>query len=169
MPQTMMTQSTRYRHMQRAPICWLLYAMAILFAALAWILQNEPYVPWIFLAISPFLLLLAASFHYLAVQGDDVGLKISFGPLPLFRRTIRYEEIVGAEPGKTDFLDGLGIHMSLKGGWVWNIWGRDCVVLTLRKGIFRLGTDQPQQLAQFIESRMWSVGSTSSPAQVVAD
>jgi hypothetical protein len=160
-----MKQSKRYHHIQRAPICWLLYALGFLFAALAWILQNEPFVPWVFLAIFPLLLLLAGSFHYLSVQGDDADLKIGFGPLPIFRRDIRYEDIIGVEPGRTDLIDGLGIHMSLKGGWVWNIWGRDCVVLKLRKGTFRLGTDQPQQLAQFIESQMWSVGSPSEPIQ----
>jgi len=49
----------------------------------------------------------------------------------LFRRTIRYDDIISAEIGRTTILDGWGIHMSLRGGWVWNLWGRDCVVLQL--------------------------------------
>jgi hypothetical protein len=37
-------------------------------------------------------------------------------------------DIGSVEIGRTLHLDGWGIHMSVRGGWVWNLWGRDCVV-----------------------------------------
>ncbi len=40
--------------------------------------------------------------------------------------------------------------MSLRGGWVWNLWGRDCVVLQLRKSILRVGTDDAENLTAFL-------------------
>lgn len=96
----------------------------------------------------------AASFHHLTVEDQGDRLSVSFGPIPLFHRSVRYEEIICAEIGRTTILDGRGIHMSLRGGWVWNLWGRDCVVLQLRKGILRVGTADAENLAKFIESRI---------------
>ncbi len=65
-----------------------------------------------------------------------------------------YNEIKSVETGRTLLLDGWGIHMSIRGGWVWNIWGRDCVVLHLKKGTLRIGTDDAENLAGFIEQRI---------------
>jgi hypothetical protein len=53
-----------------------------------------------------------------------------------------------------DELDGWGIHMSLRGGWVWNLWGRNCVVLRLRKSILRVGTDDAVNLVEFLNARL---------------
>jgi len=44
--------------------------------------------------------------------------------------------------------------MSLRGGWVWNLWGRDCVVLKLQKGVLRIGTDDAEHLAEYVQTRM---------------
>ena len=53
-------------------------------------------------------------------------------------------------------LDGWGIHMSPRGGWVWNIWGRDCVVIHLERGALRVGTDDAENLAAFLKQRTGS-------------
>jgi len=45
-------------------------------------------------------------------------------------------------------------RMSFRGGWVWNIWGRTCAVLRLRKGILRVGTDDAEQLVDFPNARL---------------
>ena len=45
-------------------------------------------------------------------------------------------------------------YMSLRGGWVWNLWGRNCVVLRLRKGILRVGTDDAVNLVEFLNARL---------------
>ena len=143
-----------YRHTQRAPLCQLVYGIAVMFHVLGWGLRNEPLIQWVLPAVGLLMLVLAASFHHLTVEDEGERLSISFGPIPLFRRSIKYENIVSAEVGRTTILDGWGIHMSLRGGWVWNIWGRDCVVLRLRKGILRVGTDDADQLSKFVDRRI---------------
>jgi hypothetical protein len=50
-------------------------------------------------------------------------------------------------------LDGWGIHMSIRGGWVWNLWGRDCVVVHLKKGTLRIGTDDAANLEVFLQGK----------------
>lgn len=37
--------------------------------------------------------------------------------------------------------------MSIRGGWGWNILGRDCVVVYMKKGTLRIGTDDAENLA----------------------
>ena len=51
-------------------------------------------------------------------------------------------------------LDGWGIHLSIRGGWVWNLWGRDCVVVHLTKGVLRIGTDDAENFARFLEGKV---------------
>jgi hypothetical protein len=135
-------------------LCFLLYAIGLMFLALGWLLRNEPVVQWVFPVVGPMILVLAASFHHLTVEDERERLLVSFGPIRLFRRAILYEDIVSVETGRTTILDGWGIHMSSRGGWVWNLWGRDCVVLCLRKGTLRIGTDDADGLAEFLKSRL---------------
>jgi hypothetical protein len=149
-----MSNSSSYKHVQHAPLCLLIYVLAVIFLVLGLVVKSEPPIPWLFPPIGLLMLLLAASFHHLTVEDDGDRLSISFGPIPLFRRSVKYENIVSVEVGRTTILDGWGIHMSLRGGWVWNIWGRDCVVLRLRKGILRVGTDDADRLSEFLNLRL---------------
>jgi hypothetical protein len=96
---------------------------------------------------------LAASFHHLSVVDEGDVLAIRFGPVPLFRKTVRYAEIDRVEVGRTLLLDGWGIHMSIRGGWVCNLWGRDCVVIYLRKGVLRIGSDDAENLTAFLRKK----------------
>jgi hypothetical protein len=126
--------------------------LAITFFVLVWVLRQEPVLVWVFPVTGLFVLLLAASFHHLTINDEGDHLSISFGPLPLFRRTVRYGDIEQVEVGKTSLLDGWGIHMSLRGGWVWNLWGWDCVVVHFKNGgTLRIGTDDAENLARFLE------------------
>lgn len=111
-----MTNSSPYKHIQTAPLCLLLYALALMFVVLGWVLKNEQPFPWLFPPIGLVMFLLAGSFHYLKVEDQADRLVVSFGPIRLFRRTIRYDGIISAEIGRTTILDGWGIHMSLRGG-----------------------------------------------------
>lgn len=143
-----------YTHTQRAPLCVLLYGIAIVLVVTGWSLRNQEPFHWLFPVIGILMLVLAASFHYLRVQDEGDRLSIRFGPLPLFQRSIRYNDIISVERGRTTILDGWGIHLSLRGGWIWNIWGRDCVVLQMRKDTFTVGTDDGDHLIEFIRSRI---------------
>ena len=146
----------RYSHKQKAPLCLLIYALAVLFVALGWFIQDVPPIRWMFLPIGLLMFVLAASIHYLLVvdQGDELAIR--FGPIPLLRKTVPYSEIKSVETGRTLLLDGWGIHMTIRGGWVWNLWGRDCVVVHLKKGTFRIGTDDAENLAGFLRQRIES-------------
>jgi hypothetical protein len=80
-------------------------------------------------------------------------LAIRFGFLPLFRKRIPYALIRGVEVGRTMLLDGWGIHWSWKRGWIWNIWGRQCVVIR-HGGTTRVGTDDAENLTGFLGTKM---------------
>jgi hypothetical protein len=151
------TKTIGYSHTQKTPLCLLVYALAAVFLALGWFIQDAPPIPWLFPPIGLLMLVVAASFHHLSVLDQGEVLAIRFGPIPLFRNTIRYADIANVEVGQTLLLDGLGIHRSVRGGWVWNIWGRDCVVVHFRNGgTLRIGTDDAENLAGFLQSRVVS-------------
>ncbi len=146
-----------YEHTQRAPLYLVLYALAFLMLFFAIAFRSDPMVPLVFPWVGLMVLLLAASFHYLRVRDLGESLSIGFGPIPLFRRTIRYADIVRVETGRTLLLDGWGIHLSIRGGWVWNIWGRSCVVVHFQKGVLRIGSDDAENLCRFLQSRIGQI------------
>lgn len=147
----------QYQHTQRAPLCLLIYVPAAIQLALAAAVDTPPPLRWVFLTTGLIMLLLAASFHSLTVRDAGDHLQIQFGPLPLFRRAVPYVDIQSVSAGRTTLLDGWGIHWSLSGrGWVWNLWGRDCVVLQLQRGRLHVGTDDVHRLADFLARRIES-------------
>lgn len=143
-----------YRHTQSSPLYIVIYSMAILFFVLVGVLRDETAIQWVFPPVGVLMLCLAGSFHHLKVEDQGDQLSIRFGPLPLFSRSVKYENIVSVKKGRTTILDGWGIHLSVGGGWVWNLWGRDCVVIQLRQGLLKLGTDDAEQLAEFLKDRI---------------
>ena len=155
----MLTDSptTGYFHRQRAPLCLLVYVLAIPLFLLGWLIADEPLIRWLFPPIGLLMMGLAASFHHLTVRDEYDRLAIRFGPLPLFRRTVRYDDIAAAEVGRTQAIDGWGIHYSLRGGWVWNIWGRECVVVRFKDGgTLWIGTNDGENLAAFLSGKIAS-------------
>lgn len=126
---------------------------------LGWGLSAEPLLRWLFPTIGVLLAVAAASFHHLTAEDRGDRLAVRFGPVPLFRRTVRYADIGSVEVGRTLFVDGWGIHYSVRGGWVWNLWGRECVAVHFRDGgTLRIGTDDAEQLAAFLRSRLTEQG-----------
>jgi hypothetical protein len=116
---------------------------------------GSPPGNWTAVAVGALIILLAPAFHHLTIMDAGDRLAIRFGPVPLFRRTVRYAAIEIVEVGRTLILDGWGIHFSVRGGWVWNLWGRDCVVVQFRNGgVLRLGTDDAENLARFLEGKI---------------
>jgi hypothetical protein len=148
------TQASGYAHTQAAQLCLMLYCSALACIALAWMVGSPP-GNLIAVAVGLLIALLAPAFHHLTVEDRGEVLAIRFGPIPLFRRTVRYSDIVKVEVGRTLILDGWGIHYSLRGGWVWNLWGRDCVVVHWKNGgVLRIGTDDASNLARFVEGKI---------------
>jgi hypothetical protein len=97
--------------------------------------------------------MLGYSMQHLTVSDEGDRLAICFGPLPLFRRRIRYDDIIGVEIGRTTIMDGWGIHWSPWGGWVWSLSAGRCVVIRHQRGITSVGTDDAEGLAEFLKSR----------------
>ncbi len=141
-----------YWHRQTAPWSWLLAGIGAIILASA-VLARDAVADWMMLPAGVLMCLLASAFHHLTVKDLGLRLSVRFGPVPLFGLSIPYGDIVRVEAGRTTLLDGWGIHYSLRGGWVWNIYGRECVVIHRRRSILRLGTDDMENLIAFIRSR----------------
>jgi hypothetical protein len=149
-----------YCHTQRAPLALLLYALALGPFVAAWLTTGLPPLSLLVGGVAVLLSLLALSFHHLTVEDEGDRLAVRFGPLPLFRTSVRYGDIEGVEVGRTTALDCCGIHWSLRGGWVWSLWGWECVIVRRRRGVLRIGTDDAANLALFLQSKMARDGST---------
>ncbi len=130
----------------------LIYASAAGTLALAWSAPMPPATALICLGSAAALAVLGASFHYLDVRDEGDQLRIQFGPLPLFATSIRYNEITLLARDRSTFMEGWGIHKSFRGGWVWNIWGRDCLLIE-HDGKTRVGTDDLENLLAFLSER----------------
>jgi hypothetical protein len=152
------TKAPEYSHTQKARLCLILYGSALACFTLAWMVADTPSV-FIAGGVGLLIALLAPAFHHLTVEDQGDTLAIRFGPVPLFRRIVRYADIDEVDVGRTLLLDGWGIHLSIRGGWVWNLWGRDCVVVRLKNGgVLRIGTDDASNLARFLEGKITQQG-----------
>jgi hypothetical protein len=148
------TEAPGYTHTQKAPLCLILYGSALACFVLGWVVGSAP-GRYIAAAVGLLIALLTPAFHHLTVADQGDRLTIRFGPVPLFGRTVRYAGIASVEVGRTLILDGWGIHYSSRGGWVWNLWGRDCVVVHLKNGgVLRIGTDDAENLARCLEGKV---------------
>jgi len=98
---------------------------------------------------------LAACFARLRVRDLGGRLEVAFGPLNLVRRHVAYEDLVSVEVSRSLLIEGWGVHWLPGRGWTWNIWGFDTVLVELGDGrTLRIGTDEPEALAAFLESRL---------------
>jgi hypothetical protein len=92
-------------------------------------------------------------FGSLTVRDEGDRLALRYGPLPLLFKTFRYADITNIEIGRTRFIDGWGIHCVPGRGWTYNLWGYDCVKLTLERKSVRIGSDDAKNLAKFLGER----------------
>ena len=94
-------------------------------------------------------------FHSLKVQIDDAAIHLAFG-IGLVRRSIPLERIAVCALVRNRWFYGFGIRY-VGTGWMWNIAGLDAVELTYTDGKrFRIGTDEPRELAEAIAQAMAS-------------
>ncbi|MGO9112073.1 MAG: hypothetical protein ACLP9L_22845 [Thermoguttaceae bacterium] len=151
-----------YNHTQygRLHYLFLVFSLAMLVAVWltrrelgAWLGHRELAVLNLVLAIAAIFAFCGLVFGTLTIGDEGEWLAIRFGPLPVLRKTIRYADITGVEIGRTKFIDGWGIHYCLGRGWTYNVWGFDCVKLTLGRKIIRVGTDDAENLAKCLHER----------------
>lgn len=148
-----LVETKPYSHTQKAPLCLIFYAAASVCIVLGFGVIGDPLGSAMLVTAGLLMNFLATAFHHLTVEDQGDHLVIRFGPTPLFRRTVRYADIERVEVDRTLLLDGWGIHWSVRGGWVWNLWGRDCVVVHLKKGKLWIGTDDAENLASCLKDR----------------
>lgn len=141
-----------YQHRQIGHIHWLLWAVA----ALAFALGADGHGDEVVVAMAAGVAFFALSlcFVWLNVRDGGDHLVVEFGPVSLFRKRVPYHEIDSVLPARSALIDGWGIHLVPGRGWTWNIWGRDCVELTMGTRRLRIGTDDPEGLAAFLRQRI---------------
>ncbi|MBX3443481.1 MAG: hypothetical protein KF774_13830 [Planctomyces sp.] len=143
-----------YSHTQWAPLCLILYGFAIWTIGVYWFAPPFPGALIGMGLLAGLFALLGSAFQFLRVEDRGDRLDVRFGPLPLFRTTVRYVDIESVDVGRTLIIESWGVHLSVRGGWVWNLWGRDCVVVRHRRTTLRIGTDDSRNLARFLESKI---------------
>jgi hypothetical protein len=62
--------------------------------------------------------------------------------------------LLGFRAGKSDLLDGWGMHWVPGRGWIWNAIGRDCVEIELAGRRFRVGTNDVPGLLALLTRRV---------------
>ena len=114
--------------------------------------------PWhvmlIFTVVAAILVLLSACSRHLKIRDEGDKLSARFGPIGLFGTRIAYAKITEVEVARTNFIDGWGVHYMPWQGWTYNIHGFRCVRIRLGKKTVKLGTDEPEVLADFLRSKM---------------
>ena len=104
------------------------------------------------LAAVPIFVIAGWLFHSLRIDVTETEVRWRFGP-GLVRKSVPRGDIASAEPVRTSFIEGWGIHVS-RFGWLYNVSGYDAVAVTLRDGRkFALGTDEPQALAAVLMTK----------------
>lgn len=83
------------------------------------------------------------------VTRPEIRLAYTFG-WP--RRRIDRARIVSALPFRIPWWYGWGIRKTPK-GWMWNVWGRSTVLVTLTDRQFLVGTDDSEGLAAALDIR----------------
>ena len=143
-----------YQHTQKAPLHLVFYPIVLATVAFAWLVPTPPPIRLLMVGLGILFLVLALMFKHLRIEDEGDRLAIRYGPLPGFRKLIRYEDISAVEPGRSSFADGWGIHYVPGRGWTYNLWGFDCAKLTVNGKIVRAGTDDLANLVEFLRTRI---------------
>ena len=143
-----------YEKTQYAPLHYILFAVAVVLVVGAWIGRDEPVAVIVLMGVAVTLVLAAMMFGRLTVQDEGDCLAVRYGPLPVFRKRIRYDEITAVEPGRTSILDGWGIHYFPGRGTTYNLWGFGCAKLSLGPRVIRVGSDDVENLVEFLRGKI---------------
>ena len=142
-----------YQHTQRGPWSFVLLAVVasnLTLAVRLW--GNEPaWASWLFLSVALLMTFMTFCFQSLTTTVSETSLRVHFGPIPLLEKKVLLEEIVSVRPEKSSLLDGWGVHWTPGKGWLYNMWGFDCLAINLGTRHFRVGTNDPDQLCEVLE------------------
>lgn len=150
-----------YEHTQRGRWHIVFFAVAAAMLTGAWLARGEPGVMILNIVVAVVFIVVALTMGSLTVRDEGEQLALRYGPLPVFRKRIRYADITTAEPSRSSWIDGWGIHYVIGRGWTYNLWGFGCVKLTLGKKTIRVGTDDVQGLAEFLQAKVMAASAES--------
>jgi len=143
-----------YNHTQRGPLYLIMLAVAVVILAMAWRLRDDPASVHGLLILAAVFFLVSLMFKRLTIRDEGAHLAVRYGPLPLFRRRIPYSEIASADPDRTSWIDGWGIHWIPGRGYTYNLWGFGCVRLVVRERVIRIGSDDVENLVSFLRKKI---------------
>ena len=147
-----------YHHVQQSPIHFLLYLVTAFMFVFAWQIRDDVAPSIVVLVVAAVMVFLSLSFQTLTVS-DHEGqfLDVRYGPLNLFGTRIAYDDITAVEQGRSSLLDGWGIHFIPFRGWTINLWGFECAKISRGNKVIRIGTDDSENLVQFLREQMQQV------------
>ncbi|WP_437188189.1 hypothetical protein SH668x_001620 [Planctomicrobium sp. SH668] len=129
-----------YRHTQTSPLFLLFAPIWFLQAIVPFITDLPPGADLMIWWAAGVALLATWHFSRLTVVDEGETIAAAFGKVWILGTRIRYDEIVSYAEEKTSWTDGWGLHY-VRGGWLWNVWGFDCIRITTEKRTVRIGTD----------------------------
>lgn len=152
----------RYAHTQRGGLHWLLWGTAVVCFVGAWFAREdgETMASVVLVVVGALTCLLALCFVSLTVRDGGDALDVRFGPIALFKTRIPFARVRDPHAARSALIDGWGVHWIPGRGWTWNLWGRDCVELTIDGKPMRIGTDDPEGLTAFLRTQVGSEVST---------
>lgn len=143
-----------YEQTQDAPLQHILLAVAVVLLAIASFGRVESIALILLVGVAATLVLVAGMFGSLTVRDEGEWLALRYGPLPIFRKRIRYADITAVEPGRTSIIDGWGIHYIPGRGTTYNLWGFGCVRLSLGRKVIRIGSHDVDNLVDFLRRKI---------------
>jgi hypothetical protein len=149
----------------------IIFSFIPVFLFLSWIVYRQdvlgkpfghhPASTSVYLALIVFLLLLLALFSNLTVTGFSTYLQIKYG-MGIFRKKFEYKDIQSCSIQKNHWFYGWGVR-KIPGGWLYNVSGSISVQLDMKNGrMYRIGTDEPEKLLEFLRSRISFFGGVNS-------
>lgn len=142
-----------YNRTQNGRWHYILFALAAAMLGGAWLSGRAPAVVGLCLFTAAVFAACGLMFGSLTVRDEGQWLALRFGPLPVARKQIRYDAITAVDAGRSSLLDGWGIHFMPGRGWTYNIWGFACVKVTLGRNVIRIGSDDAENLANFLREK----------------
>jgi hypothetical protein len=140
--------SLRYRHTQIGYVTGGAFVFALLLTYVSF--QNaEGTVGWAGRAFGAGIMVVGILFSTLTVTVGEETLSFYFGP-GFWTRHIPLRDIVSVQTVRNSPWYGWGIRYTPH-GWLYNVSGLRAVEVTTEDEVFRVGTDEPDELKQTLE------------------
>jgi hypothetical protein len=150
-----------YRHQQFCPLAIVPCLCSACMYFVAWTFHDVAPLPVPLMSCAVGLLFAAVgtSIYRTTIADEGEELVLSFGPMTVYEKRFRYDNMTAVELGQLRFFDGLAGMVNLRREFVWNPrpGSHDCIVIHLKEGFFRavrIGTNDGANLARFLNDRL---------------